>query len=725
MTTVWAHSINSAGQRQPLDEHLREVARLAALLASPFGGETLAHAAGLWHDLGKADPEWQRYLLENEAGTRTRGTGPDHKCAGAKVALDSGQQAVALLIHAHHGGLQDRQAFRSWYDRNATLPGVSAALAAVRRSNPGLASELPVDLPPGVLREPLAAEMFLRLAFSALVDADTLDTERHHLAGQPTARGATVSMLELWERFDAYHQAHAATDASVVNDVRAEVYRACRDAADEPTGVFRLTVPTGGGKTRSGMAFALRHAVRHGLRRVVVAVPFTTITEQTAQQYREIFQAGPPGSPVVLEHHSAAIESRGNDEDCSGPGLWQRLAAENWDAPVVVTTTVQLFESLFSNRRSKTRKLHNLARSVIILDEAQSLPAPLLSPILDGLHQLTAHFGATVVLSTATQPAFESVPSFNQVVAREIVPDHSRHFAALRRVTYDWRANSEHDWSEVAGWMRLEKSALAIVNTKRQAIDLLDSLADPDALHLSTLLCGAHRRDVLAEVRARLTAGRPCRVVSTQVVEAGVDIDFPAVFRALGPLDSIIQAAGRCNREGHLTTGRVVVFQPADRTLPSGAYPTGAATTRVLAGNTSFDPHDPDWIRRYFRLLFEGGVDTDAKGIQASRRSLNYPRVAADFRMIDDETEDVVVGYGRPEQQAEVGEILQRLGAGEPGTRLLMRRLQPFLVSLRAREADRLRAEGLIEDVMPGLGLWRGRYEPVRGLVTEDPDYIV
>ena len=266
------------------------------------------------------------------------------------------------------------------------------------------------------------------------------------------------------------------------------------------------------------MAFALRHGIERDMRRVVVAVPFTTITQQTAGVYRRIFEHGhADAGRVVLEHHSAAGESAGraSDDDSPAPdAVWQRLAAENWDAPVIVTTTVQLFESLFSNRRSKTQKLHNLAKSVIILDEAQALPPGLLSPILDGLRQLTASYGTSVVLSTATQPAFDLIKEFREVEAREIIQSPSRHFEALRRVEYEWRANAPTEWPEVARWMRQEPSALAIVNTKRHAMELLDALDDPDALHLSTLLCGAHRSEVIEEVKQRLSRREPCRVVS-------------------------------------------------------------------------------------------------------------------------------------------------------------------------------------------------------------------
>jgi CRISPR-associated endonuclease/helicase Cas3 len=294
----------------------------------------------------------------------------------------------------------------------------------------------------------------MRLAYSALVDADTLDTEAHRLGGVPPGRGSALSIRELLARFSArYEERFGREPATRVNRVRRDVYNAATASAGSPPGLFRLTVPTGGGKTLAGMAFALRHAAEHGLRRVVVAVPFTTITEQTVRQYRDILGVG---DGVVLEHHSAAVEDTPDDaEDDDPSGVWARLAAENWDAPIVVTTTVQLFDSLFSNKRNRMRKLHNLARSVIVIDEAQALPTGLLAPILDGVKRLVANAGSSAVLSTATQPAFDALPEFRGLEATEIVPGHAMHFQALDRVDYDgWRIGERHEWGEVAGWLR-------------------------------------------------------------------------------------------------------------------------------------------------------------------------------------------------------------------------------------------------------------------------------
>lgn len=705
-----------------LVEHLRNVADLTRQFASPFGGGDLGYLAGLWHDAGKADPTWQRYLRRSEAGEPAHSV--DHKCAGVLLEERAfGEPGhIGFLIHAHHGGLGNRTGFRDWLKEKRELPGPGKALDAMRLEMPAIADQ-PEPAFPDFITSERDAELFLRLTYSALVDADSLDTEAHKLAGTPPLRGNDIVLTTLWERYEAFLAKQPTAPESAVNRVRTEVHEACLAAASEQQGVFRLTVPTGGGKTRSALAFALRHGVQHGLRRIVVAVPFTTITQQTAGVYREILG----DDRVVLEHHAAATEgvgSGGEDEDgFSEEAVWQRLAAENWDAPVIVTTTVQLFESLFSNRRGKTRKLHNLANSVIILDEVQALPAGFLAPILDGLRQLTDQYGASVVLSTATQPAFELIREFREIDASEIVPEYGRHFEGLGRVRYEWR-DKPAEWSEVAGWMREERSALAIVNTKRHAMELLDALQDPDALHLSTLLCGAHRNEVLNEIRERLAAGEPCHVVSTQVVEAGVDLDFPAVFRAEAPLDAIIQAAGRCNREGNLDErGKVVVFAPQDGKTPPGAYETGRDTAReVRALFPGAAPDDLPVLGAYFERMAER-IPADEKGIQHARRRLDFPLVAEKFRMIDEDTCDIIVSWP-VEASPEIERLVRQLQTRERPGRVVLRQLQPHTVSLYRREYTQLLGRGLIEEVLPNVGRWHGTYDPVRGIVGADPELI-
>ena len=428
------------------------------------------------------------------------------------------------------------------------------------------------------IKSPTQAELFLRFLFSALVDADYLDTEAHFDPGRSRLRYRPVDLEALAESFWKEQDKLSGHDQSPVNLARHEIYQFCLAAAECPPGIFRLTVPTGGGKTLSGMAFALRHALKYQKHRIIVAIPYTSIIDQTAQVYRRIF-----GDENILEHHSAVTPRE--DEDHFVQQQWTRLAAENWDAPIVVTTTVQLFESLFANRPAACRKLHNLAQSIIILDEVQTLPTGLLAPILEVVQQLVDHYGVTVVLSTATQPSLvdSGSPYLKGLRGeiREIVPDPARYFQALKRVSYDCPGEA-WSWERVAQEMAAEPQCLAVVNTKKDALALLDALNDPEALHLSTLLCMAHRRKVMEGIKVRLATGQPCRVVATQVVEAGVDLDFPVVLRAMGPLDRIVQAAGRCNREGRLSQGRVIIFQPAEGQIPPGDYRAGHDIARAM-----------------------------------------------------------------------------------------------------------------------------------------------
>lgn len=726
---LYAHTpAPGSNEWHPLIEHLTGVAELARGFAEPFGGGALAYQLGLWHDVGKANPAFQAYLKRCHTDPRQKGTGPDHKAAGTLLATRHFRH-VALLVQGHHGGLQAAGQLDTWLveqqrertaDRQQTV--VDAAIETVRRLLPTVvpAGTLPF---PAFLRDKVTAELFLRMLFSALVDADYLDTEQHWEAGKRALRRVELPLATLLERFEQSQRGLTGQQEGTLSAARHSFYEACCGAAELPPGLFRLAIPTGGGKTRSAMAFALRHAVRHGLQRVIVAVPFISITEQTAEVYRKIFETEADVGRVVLEHHSGIEGRYGEGREYRAADVWARLAAENWDAPVVVTTTVQLFESLFANRTGRCRKLHRLAKSVIILDEVQALPPHLLTPILSVVRELAEHYGATVVLSTATQPAFASLPEFSGGQMRDVVPDAASWFSALARVNYEWPAGAALSWAEVAAQMADAGQALVVVNTKGDALALLNALGDPDALHLSTMLCGAHRRAVIAEVHRRLSAGEPCRLVSTQVIEAGVDLDFPLVLRAVGPLDRIIQAAGRCNREGRAERGRVIVFSPAEGKLPPGSYKTATEVTQAMLREGLLDPDDPAAVARYFQRLF-AIVDRDREGVQAFRKEWDYPEVAKRFRMIDEETESVIVQYGDAQAMAAVRDAVAALRAGQAGARQALRRLQPHLVSLRVRDAERYRKEGLIEPLLAdnalGVGLWHGQYDAVRGLVADD-----
>jgi CRISPR-associated endonuclease/helicase Cas3 len=475
--------------------------------------------------------------------------------------------------------------------------------------------------------------------------------------------------------------------------MRAEILAACRAAAEKPPGLFSLTVPTGGGKTLSSLAFALAHARCHGLRRVIYAIPFTSIIEQTADVFR-----GALGDDAVLEHHSA-LGPRPEEETARS-----RLAAENWDAPVIATTTVQLFESLFASRTSHVRKLHNVARSVLVLDEAQAIPSAVLRPITAVLDQLVRHYRASVVLCTATQPVLGGV--FRDLGSpTEIAPDPERLFAALNRVTVALPEDRERRrWGDIASEMIKERQALAVVNTRKDC-RALHALLPKDAIHLSTWQCAAHRADLLAEVRKHLADGAPVRVVSTSLVEAGVDIDFPTVFRAMAGLDSLAQAAGRCNREGRLDKGCFVVFRPEASTPTRHVIQAIEAAEAALREHRAA-PFRPKAFGDYFRELYwakgEAALDryrmADLLGIGCSRRAgdpldFRFRQAAEKFRIIEEEQETVVVPYG-----ARGAAAITRL-RNEGVRRDTLRGVQRFTVPISRPALDHLRTVGAVEDI--------------------------
>ncbi len=731
-----------------LTDHALSVTDMAARFAAPFGGEMLARYAGLLHDLGKFTPKFQEYLRDcyqaEQNGTKPprRGCAP-HKQHGARAALDAltpeaGEEfaaLIAVLVHGHHGGMQDRpHARENMTAKGATTDVVQSLLAAAQAADARLSPDVPdarALLPARHAGDEWALEMYLRFVFSALTDADGLDTEAHDKHLQAARRDTSaLTLADMRGVLQARQEADFKDKRGVVNDVRRAVYDACVTAAvAHGPGVFALTVPTGGGKTRSSLAFALEHAVRHGGTRVVYAIPYTSIVDQTAQTFRDIFGSA---DGTILEHHSAIDARRGRaDEDEGGDDAeqWRRLAAQNWDAPLIVTTTVQLFESLFSNRPGACCKLHRLAGSVIVLDEVQTLPPTLLAPLLSGLRTLADNFGVTVVLCTATQPALtaqsEFLQGFASVVPIVPEPEARAHFQALRRVRYRIE-EQPWTWAQVAGEMRADgASCLCVVNTRGHALALLDVLDpagdNPDVLHLSTLLCGAHRRAVLDTVRERLKDGPPVLVVSTQVIEAGVDVDFPKVLRAHGPLDRIIQAAGRCNREGLRArdSSEVVVFAPAEDASPPGVYRMALkqtlqmfAAARARGEKINFD--DPRLVTDYFADLYRDMAgQTDKEHIQDDRAQFHYPDVARKMRLIDDDTMSVFITEYDPDEAQKIMAAGRAIGRM---TRDLWQRAQPLCVSIYASD------KAPIEETDYGLTIWRGPYDMTRGIpLTRDP----
>jgi CRISPR-associated endonuclease/helicase Cas3 len=710
----FAHTPNKRGEWHLLEDHLRGVAKRAREFGDKFGAGDWAELAGWWHDVGKVNPKFQAYLKHCDTEPQSRHQGPPHAIVGALWAIRAKADGLGLLLAGHHGGIPNLSEFKS-----VRVPRAQddAEVLATRKEVERMSLPTGAPLIPLEVKTRHESEFFLRMVFSALVDADFLDTENHLKPEMGTRRGNEQTIEGLWEKLQDAQAAISGIKHDTLNSARHEIYEACVLSADSPQGFYRLTVPTGGGKTRSGIAFALKHALKHGLDRVIVAIPYTSIIDQNAQEYRKIF-----GDEAVLEHHSTVdwLGEEDGEEDCE-EHTKKRLASENWDAPIVVTTTVQLFESLFSNRVSACRKLHNVARSVLILDEVQTLPEGLLAPILDALKTLVVRYHVTVVLSSATQPAFENSAYLKGIEAeiREVVPAPEHYFRELKRVDYEQSAEP-WTWKDLSEQIRPYERCLVICNRKRDALALWEALGDKDAFHLSTLLYPAHRKRLLAEIRSRLQAGLPCRVISTQVVEAGVDLDFPVVFRAMGPLDRIVQAAGRCNREGKPELGKVVIFKAAEGGVPRGAYAAATGNAETLLASHP-DLHDPNLYATYFRTLYQT-VETGKYNIQSLRTSLRYADVAHRFRMIEGQTATVIVERGEREDRERAAKLLRDLESGRGNPRLLLRSLQAYSVNLYERDFGAAMKQQLVRPISDALGVWLGGYDPRKGLLWGGPD---
>ena len=705
--------------RDPHDlaDHLAGVASLAADHARAFGGEDWACLAGLWHDLGKYRPRFQHYIrqasgFEADAHIKGEAGKSPHSTAGALLACDrfgAAGRVFAYLIAGHHAGLYD------WFG------GLDARLDSTDSRdelNEALAEHPPANIldhrtfTPDLRSIPGGKDGFalwVRMLFSCLVDADFLDTEAYMDAGRSAQRGNWPDVQDLLEQFESFIAAKMRSAVPTpVNELRAVILRQCRDMAVKAPGLFSLTVPTGGGKTLSSLAFALEHAKRYTKRRIIYVIPYTSIIEQTADIFRDIF------GEAVIEHHSNAETEPGTESGKS------RLACENWDAPIVVTTNVQFFESLFAAKTSRCRKLHNIIDSVVVLDEAQLLPPEFLQPMLDVLNLLTQHYGVTVVLSTATQPALSTREYFDAGNnmhgldnVREIMSDPDALYQKLERVNVRLPA----DWNTSVGWDALAEeigqhdSVLAIVNRRKDARELWQRMPKR-TVHLSALMCGEHRSQTVRQIKTHLNDNIPTRVVSTQLVEAGVDLDFPVVYRALAGLDSIAQAAGRCNREGLLAQlgqqGEVVVFVPP-QPAPPGLLRKGEDACRSVLHAHTGKPLERALFARYFEKLYHA-CDLDAQGIGALLKvdgqtlAISFRTAAEKFKLIQDEDgAPVIVHYRGVDGKDETIDILLNTLRKQGPERWLMRKLQRYTVNIAQRDALRLLTQGDVIEAIPGL----------------------
>jgi CRISPR-associated endonuclease/helicase Cas3 len=743
---MFAHSTSDPDKRdwQPLADHLSAVADLAAERGCRIGVEGPARLAGLLHDLGKYAPEFQARLEGNP-------TRVDHSTAGAAWVLRSSHLGAAplreLVAHAvagHHAGLPDRR---------GSDAGLDARLEGFDLDTLDLRWRAEIEPRPVGDASPLARRRFAtpgfrfallgRMIFSCLVDADFRDTEAFYdrIGGITRDRSAPALgdvLSDLLARFDAeitrLADGQNERGSSPVDALRREILEAVLGRAGNAPGLFTLTVPTGGGKTLASLGFALRHAATHGLDRVIYVAPFTSIVDQTADVFRRVL-----GEEIVLEHHSAIEETGERAGRASGRDKL-RLAMEDWSFPVIATTQVQFFESLFAARPSRCRKLHNVARSVVVLDEAQTIPRRLLGPAFMALEALAGDWGTTVVLCTATQPALvrtgedDRRPAALPLEGRELAPDPTGLAQRLRRTQVRFAgAMDDHALVEaLAG----DGQGLVIVNSRAHALDLWRSARETGLeglVHLSTRQCAADRRILLAEIREVLQSGRACRVIATSLVEAGVDVDFPRVWRAATGLDQIAQAAGRCNREGRRPADEslVTVFEAPDHPPPPEIRRLAADFERVRGRHADLTAPEAlaDWFEEVYWRTDED-LDreriVDALKFDGRETDLAFRSVAERFRMVESGLEPVIV----PADETATAAIRDLAVEAVPsGT--LARRLQSYTVPVPPKARRRLIEAGHVVFVEPRL---RGEqfavlttpslYTQEVGLLWEDADYL-
>lgn len=709
-----------------LEDHLRDVAKLATDYSNAFKSSGWGYLAGIWHDLGKFQPAFQDYIrhksgFERENAHIEQGR-VTHSTAGAVYAIDKQGpmygHVLAYLIAGHHAGLADWDGGPSSlkYRLKEGRAEYQASLAQHIASEILESKTLEMH---SCAKNKESIALWIRMLFSCLVDADFLDTELYMDSKKSSNRTSGLALIKLESVFQRKlsdlkgNVRKLATSESnmKLQNIRSEIHESCVKAAALNPGVFSLTVPTGGGKTLSSMAFALEHAKKFNKKRIIYAIPFTSIIEQNAKVFREFL-----GNDSVLEHHSNL------DVELAKENSHSRLAAENWDFPLVVTTNVQLFESLFAAKTSRCRKLHNLVDSVIILDEAQQLPRDFHAPITQVMQQLSDYFGVTWLLCTATQPELgQQKDAFDKELlsglrdVREIIENPVELAENLKRVSVEWpdTGSPPSSWEHIATAMRNEDCVLTIVNTRKNANNLFSLLPnDGNNLHLSANMCAEHRTIVIDDIKRRLKQRlggdrRPLRVVSTQLIEAGVDVDFPVVYRAMAGLDSIAQSAGRCNREGRLEgLGRVIVFMP-QQGAPAGFLRQGEQTTLAMVkGGLLDDSLSPQAFKEYFKQLNSLG-DRDKHGIcklltaESTRDdplSISFRTAAEKFKLIDDAGVSVIVPFNPDPEFHEDSPVEQWLSMLEKDAsqKWIYRKLQRYTVGLSENVVKKMGEKGMI-----------------------------
>lgn len=689
-----AHSPTEAQpEGQLLKKHLENVSHLEEAFCSAFNAEKDGRLCGLYHDIGKYSLAFQRRL---EGGQER----VDHSTAGALLMFDKRNVPAAMCIAGHHAGLAD---LGTKNDLTETFMGrVNNAKKGGLEDCSAWRAELPDTIPQGgENRAGLGNYFYTKMLFSALTDADWLDTEAYFLNQALSEK--TITIDELLKKLNK-HIAPWWNAESEINLRRCKILKSAIEHGNDSVGLFSMTVPTGGGKTVSSMAFALNHAVKHGMRRIIYVIPYCSILEQTQSIFESIF-----GKENITAHYSGAEFSAREDQEDT-----RVFSTENWEAPIILTTAVQFFESIYSNKPGKSRKLHNITKSVIVFDEAQMLPVPFLRPCLASICELVKNYGCSAVLCTATQPAVESLlhEYAPDAQVRELCPEPEQMYQAFRRVSYidDGELSDE----ELAERLRERHQVLCVVNSRRQAQALYHALRENEEnFHLSTMMTPYDRRRLLLEIRARLHDGRACRVISTSLIEAGVDVDFPEVYRAIAGLDSIIQSGGRCNREGK---------RPAKESLVH-IFRTSAKAPRMLEQNISAaarilktyqEADSPAAIHAYFQFLLYTLKDDrqlDEKGILDHVRNLRFKSAAEAFKLIDgaDYTIYIPVGEGK--------DLIQKLRKDGP-SRELLRKLGPYTVAVYRQYFAQLCDNGMLETISGNAGILLNSelYSPETGL---------
>lgn len=732
---------------QTLQSHASNVGNLAAAFAQNFGADEIARYTGQLHDLGKYSLPFQK-RLKGEAKS------VDHATAGAKIAVERWGNVIgkliAFCIAGHHTGLAN--GCGEGNNRSTLKQRLALQFG---EDIPALDNlwQQEIKLPQNLSAPPLKADahhpffsyaFFTRMLYSCLVDADYLDTEAFYsnLENEASERGGYPDLNALQHNFNQFinafrrriAQASEQTEAekrnAALNRLRSEILDHAVEQAAQPQGLFTLTVPTGGGKTFTSMAFALEHAKQHGMRRVIYVIPFTSIIEQNAAEFRKVF--GELGEQSVLEHHSTFDDGKLQNEATKDK---LRLASENWDAPIVVTTAVQFFESLFADRSSRCRKLHNIAGSVIILDEAQMLPLNLLLPIMQAIKELAQNYRCSIVMCTATQPAVQAENGFYRGFenVREIAPKPTALFDKLRRTTVQ-HIGTQTD-ADLLAKLGEHPQMLVIVNNRRHARSLYDQAKHLDGtFHLTTLMCAKHRSQKLDEIRGRLKNGEPCRVIATSLIEAGVDVDFPLVMRTEAGLDSVAQAAGRCNREGKRPSENsfVWIFAPEEQWKAPPELATQAAVMRLTANSFSDELLSTQAVATYFAELYQlKGSELDNKKIlkmhNDTGQNLDFPfqTIADKFRMIESHMQPLIIPF-----DVDAENLISSLHHADHIGGLL-RKLQPYTVQIPEKALAALYKAGRIEPIneknfgkqfykLIGLDL----YDEVAGLSWEDTEFL-